>query len=1023
MKSMTHVRVAAGRVRRTRRGGPLGERALSVRILCALFASWFAVAAVPASASDTMVEPAKDVPLVADVDAVVVGGTLAGVSVAARLHELGMSVYLVAPRPYLGEDTAGKLRLDFGPLDYKGQFGPLMWKITQAEGSPAFLFGDVSPLRIKAAMDELLLERNIPFLTWTAACDVLKDGDGAVAGIVVANRNGRQAIRAKIVVDASEYGTVARLAGATFEPVRPGLATFRRTVISGEAPQGEGVTVLSASDARTVVANLRGYKPHDLPTTVTGRLYVCELSLPMRDDSPRARAEVEQRARDLTWTSTELDAADTLYRPPAKPVSLPPNVFVADAFDSPRLTVTNAVLLAERIAGMRPARRAGPREAASGIADAGRARSPDAPRVSAPQVLEAGKGIDGVLRKASGTMRLPSAALPVLATCDVFVAGLGTGGGPAAIAAARSGAKTIGVDYLYQIGGVATEGLIGKYCFGVRCGFTEELDAAVPSFGAVYGRAKGEWMRREIRKAGGEVWFGTFVEGVVKDGDSLTGVVVVTPDGTRGVVRCAVAVDATGNADLAALAGEPTEFINGEELSLQGAGSTGRILGASYQNTDVGFVDDTDTADLVFFTLRARQSMGDWAWDQAQIVNSRERRRMHGAYYVTAQDVMNARTYPDAIAMTCSNFDTHGQTVGDQFLVEDVDRRLREKARAVGSSVVFYERVIYLPYRALLPQTTDGLLVVGLGMSAARDAMPILRMQADVQNQGYAAGLAAAMAAKAGVAPRRIDVKALQRRLVEKGIVPNEVLTMSDNFPPSPAAVASAVERLADDYDGLAMVLWDPAASLPRLRAAYARSPDDARLIYAHVLGILGDATGAATLVDRLAGADWDEGWNYKGMDQFGRSVSWIDTYLIALGRTRDAAAVDVLLPLMRKLKPSDAYSHYRAVALAAETLGDARAVPALVELLRRPGVSGHAIAFDAARFPYWAEYRNFTQRNMGTGDRERSDALRELCLARALFRLGDAADGLGRRTLEAYAADPRRAYANHARLVLRPRP
>ena len=49
----------------------------------------------------------------------------------------------------------------------------------------------------------------------------------------------------------------------------------------------------------------------------------------------------------------------------------------------------------------------------------------------------------------------------------------------------------------------------------------------------------------------------------------------------------------------------------------------------------------------------------------------------------------------------------------------------------------------------------------------------------------------------------------------------------------------------------------------------------------------------------------------------------------------------------------------------------------------------------------------------------ERSDCLRELCLARALFRLGDCSDGLGRRTLAAYARDPRGALAKHAGLVL----
>jgi hypothetical protein len=48
----------------------------------------------------------------------------------------------------------------------------------------------------------------------------------------------------------------------------------------------------------------------------------------------------------------------------------------------------------------------------------------------------------------------------------------------------------------------------------------------------------------------------------------------------------------------------------------------------------------------------------------------------------------------------------------------------------------------------------------------------------------------------------------------------------------------------------------------------------------------------------------------------------------------------------------------------------------------------------------------------------ERSDVLRELCVAAALYRLGDP-DGSAQRSLRAYLDDPRRVYANFVRLVL----
>jgi hypothetical protein len=48
---------------------------------------------------------------------------------------------------------------------------------------------------------------------------------------------------------------------------------------------------------------------------------------------------------------------------------------------------------------------------------------------------------------------------------------------------------------------------------------------------------------------------------------------------------------------------------------------------------------------------------------------------------------------------------------------------------------------------------------------------------------------------------------------------------------------------------------------------------------------------------------------------------------------------------------------------------------------------------------------------------------LRELALARVIYRLGDDASTSGKTLLEAYAADPRSAYATHAAMVLEEKP
>jgi hypothetical protein len=490
------------------------------------------------------------------------------------------------------------------------------------------------------------------------------------------------------------------------------------------------------------------------------------------------------------------------------------------------------------------------------------------------------------------------------------------------------------------------------------------------------------------------------VSGVVTEGNKVTGVIVVMQDGTRGVIQCKVAIDATGNADLAAMAGEETEFMRSDEIAVQGVGQTIRSLGTSYANNDFSFVDDTDASDLCFFSLRARMSMPITAWDQSQIVNSRERRRLIGAFYMNPMDVMNNRTYPDVVVQSRSNFDSHGHTVCEQFFIDDPGHKAM---------------LVNLPYRCFLPKRVDGLLVVGLGISAHRDAMPILRMQPDVQNQGYAAGVAAAMSIKAKVPVRDVNMRALQQHLIEKDVITRDVLEMKDSFPLPRDQFVKAAASLTNDYEGLSVVLTDYTRSVPLLREALGKATtSEAKLKYAHVLAMMGEVDGETLLIEKVKAMKWDTGWNFRGMGQFGRSVSWVDSYLIALGRAKSKKALPVILEKARELTVTNEFSHFRALSIALEGIGDASAAPALAELLNSTGISGYSISMDNAKttFPVFVTFQD------AAGNKERTLVLRELSLARALYRLGDC-NGLGEKILRAYARDPRGMYANHAKLVL----
>ena len=72
-----------------------------------------------------------------------------------------------------------------------------------------------------------------------------------------------------------------------------------------------------------------------------------------------------------------------------------------------------------------------------------------------------------------------------------------------------------------------------------------------------------------------------------------------------------------------------------------------------------------------------------------------------------------------------------------------------------------------MPYRVMVPRKTDGLLAVGRSASGRPDTL--LRNRMAVKHMGEAGGIAAALAAEADIAPRDINVRELQRRLLTSG--------------------------------------------------------------------------------------------------------------------------------------------------------------------------------------------------------------------------------------------------------------
>lgn len=914
-----------------------------------------ALAAAPVA---TVSESARQIPVATTADVVVVGGSCGAVAAAVSAAHAGARVCLLAPRSYLGEDMAGTLQLWLEPGETpQSDLARQLYRDPSAgawAGTGPAEQPTARPLHVKQTLERALREAQVVFFLGCPATDVLTDANGRPAGVVMANRAGRQAVLAPVVIDATEDAGIARQAGATFEPFAPGPRTVRWVTIAGRAREGAGLQVRRI-DLPLSVRDATGKRTAH-PTEASWFEYTLERSLSNASWAARARLELD--VRDATYVPSQLYTADT-------PVVLPAPVLqhLADDVCRPRsverLWVVSACAetrLWRPLAAIEAGTRAGTAAAAAARA------APALTGVALRRIVGAaatsgssgtGEGPGDVRERLDGlrpwpkpaSVPAPAQALPVLGSYDVVVMGGGTAGAPAGIAAARQGARTLVIEVLHGLGGVGTLGMIGKYWYGNRVGFTKTVPQSPVEVRMAF-------YRDSLRDAGADVWFGTLGCGALIETQRVTGVIVATPQG-RGVVLARVVIDATGNADVAAAAGAATEFVE-DAFQVQLSHVAVREVGASYMNGNSRAVDVADPLDVSAALTRS----AGVHFDRSPLVDSRERQRIVGDYRLDWLDVINGRTFADSLVLARSDYDSHGGQIHPFFVLRT--GRPPDNARHLFDA--------YVPYRCLLPRDWEGILVVGLGLSAHRDALPIIRMQPDQQNLGYAAGVAAAMASVSGVPLRGVDIRSLQRKLVAAGNLPARVLSDRDAAPFPRSTIEAAVRALTNAYDGLEIVMAAPAESLPLLRAACraAIAPAD-QLCYAQVLGVMGDAAGLPRLQQEaqrlLAQPKLPPPPEKGGADEVLRLAG-------ALGGTGDRAAVPSLTALAAAIGEDPA--RVRAVALALGHLTDPAGAPALAKLLASEHVA------------------------------QGSDL--ELVVADALFRCGDQA-GLARRTLERIAA------------------
>jgi len=425
----------------------------------------------------------------------------------------------------------------------------------------------------------------------------------------------------------------------------------------------------------------------------------------------------------------------------------------------------------------------------------------------------------------------PGRQTPVVAETDVLVVGGGPAGQAAAVAAARAGAEVMLLERFGYLGGLASGGMV--LLLDDMCGEREvsvgglalEIIDRLERIGACVTPPKGDCFRNDaevrnrwvrwgfeelygkkrpkpiiysgafdpegwkqvsqemVLEAGAKLRFHSwFSRAIVEDG-AVRGAVVETKSG-RQAIRGRLVIDATGDGDVFASAGAPgvhgsyimtlvhrladvdTDAAIAFERSDPAAAQqldreVKQLLGGSWEmwwllTPRPGVVwcncphipghDGLDPEHQTKIEIEARRRFMKVAefvrahypgfqrayiLDAAPQLGVRQTRLLEGEYVVTKEDILERRTFPDVVARG---------------------------------------RDYYTPYRSLVPKGIEGLLVAGRCYSATSEAQRISREIPPLMVMGEAAGTAAALSLESSVAPRKVDVSGLQKRLVAQGV-------------------------------------------------------------------------------------------------------------------------------------------------------------------------------------------------------------------------------------------------------------
>ena len=451
------------------------------------------------------------------------------------------------------------------------------------------------------------------------------------------------------------------------------------------------------------------------------------------------------------------------------------------------------------------------------------------------------------------TVRQPMRDVKVASQADVVVVGGGPAGVSAALAAARNGAKVTLLERYNHLGGLASGGMVLVLDdmwdnhlneISVR-GTCQTMIERLSAMGLAMFPRSNEWglapaaLQRwyrwgtfdfhshstphpicfaaafdpdgwkrvsldMVQEAGIELRLHSWFSHTLVEDGKATGVVCESKSGPQAILG-SVVIDTTGDLDVAASAGAPhtggnyimttvfrlggvdcdaAERFEREEPQAYSAldRQIKKVLGGSWglwwlktplpgivwcNCPHMAGLDGQKVEDLTRAEVQGRKHIHAlvdfvrgrlpgfekcYVVDVAPQTGVRQTRLLEGEYILTKEDLAQRTRFDDSVARG---------------------------------------RDYYMPYRVLLPQKIDNLLVAGRHYSVTSQAQKISREIPPCMAMGEAAGVAAALAANAGVLVRNVDVRQVQKTLRAQGADPGDQSGRNADVPAFAAALAT----------------------------------------------------------------------------------------------------------------------------------------------------------------------------------------------------------------------------------------